>query len=613
MKKIKVIFNLIIEPLRLMRINARSLILFELICRLLTVFVFYPLITWIQRLFLLFNGTKTIAAYNFKWFIRNPLTYVVLIVMAIMITIFSLFERFALVDALHASKCGIKRSVKQIFRTGFDLTVQRLKLSNWGLIPYTIFVLHFGSLADISSVTNIIRIPGFILEEFDKHPWEKVLYYIGILALLYLFLRWAFTIPIMMERDDRSFKKARQKSWNMTKGVYFLYVLFMSAFWTTVVFSLLTVLSALIVFVWYLLYQWLLPGTEPNLISFFTNRITPTYLVAYIGFSWAMGPLILSGFQTVFYKRKEALGEEILSYTEEPDYIKHMPRVRIATSLFIIVCVFFSGPRVFAQMRWILNTQYGLPLIMAHRGYSASAPENTLPAFEKAIAEGFTAAELDVQMTKDGELVVLHDNNLKRVAGVNRNIWDVTYDEIKNLDVGSRFSKDYAGTTIPTLAEVLIVCKDKLYLNIEIKRNGHDEGVVKKVVDTIMEYGNPDNCDITSQDYATLEEVRAYNESILTAYTSVIGIGNIQNLEAADIISIQETFAGYNNIENLHAAGKRVFVWTVNEEETMEKLIALNVDAILTNNPGLCKKVVDEYAGQAVNLIRRIQNICVYM
>ena len=128
-----------------------------------------------------------------------------------------------------------------------------------------------------------------------------------------------------------------------------------------------------------------------------------------------------------------------------------------------------------------------------------------------------------------------------------------------------------------------------------------------------MEYGNPDNCDITSQDYATLEEVRAYNESILTAYTSVIGIGNIQNLEAADIISIQETFAGYNNIENLHAAGKRVFVWTVNEEETMEKLIALNVDAILTNNPGLCKKVVDEYAGQAVNLIRRIQNICVYM
>ena len=605
--------KMVFEPLLLLKNNARSLIVFELICRGLSVFVIFPLLTWVQRLFLLFNSTSTIAAYNSLQFVLNPLTYVVLIVMALIITVFSMFERFALVDALHASKCGMKRSVRQIFRTGFDLTAQRFKPVNWGMIPYAIFILHFGTVTDISSVTSFIKIPGFILEDFDKHPWEKALFYAGIVVLFYFFLRWAFTIPLMMEDDERVFKTARRKSWEMTKGIYFLHVLFVSLFWTAMLFVLLMAVSVVIVFIWYLLFQWLLPGTEVNLITFFSKRLTPTSMVAYIGFSWASGPVILSGFQTVYYKRKVKLGEEIRPYTEEPDYIKYIPSVRFLTFFCIGLCIFISGPRVFAQMRWIMNTRYGLPLIMAHRGYSSKAPENTIPAFEKAIEEGFTAAELDVQMTKDGEIVVLHDNNLKRVTGLNKNIWDVTYDEIRSLDAGSHFNKAFAGTTIPTLAEVLILCKDSLYLNIEIKRNGHDEGIVQKTIDVIMEYGNLDNLDITSQDYATVEEVKRINSSILTAYTSIIGLGSIQNLEAADIISIQETFANYSNIANLHNAGKRVFVWTVNEEDTMEELIALNVDAILTNNPGLCKKVVDEYEGQALNLIKRIQNICVYM
>ena len=216
-------------------------------------------------------------------------------------------------------------------------------------------------------------------------------------------------------------------------------------------------------------------------------------------------------------------------------------------------------------------------------------------------------------MTKDGVIVVLHDSNLKRVTGINKNIWDVTYDEIKDLDAGSHFSKAYAGTPIPTLDEVMKLCRDKLFLNIEIKRNGHDDGIVERTIDVIVENGGFDNCDITSQDYKTIEEVDAINPSILTAYTSIIGLGHIQDLEAADIISIQETFANYDNVQRLHNAGKRVFVWTVNEKSTMERLITLNVDAILTNNPGLCKKVTDEYSSDIMNILRRISHIFAYL
>ena len=322
---------------------------------------------------------------------------------------------------------------------------------------------------------------------------------------------------------------------------------------------------------------------------------------------------MLASFQAAYYRRKEELKEKIQPYTEEPHYLKNNRPLYIVVVSLVIISVFFAGPKRFSQIKWMLNTNYGVPLIMAHRGYSAAAPENTVPAFQKSIDEGFTAAELDVQMTKDGEIIVLHDSSLKRTTGLNKRVWEVTYDEIKDLDNGSFFSKEYAGTTIPTLDEVLKLCKDKLYLNIEIKRTGHDDGITQKVVDIIADNDFFDECDITSQNYRTLEEVREINPDVLTAYTSVIGIGDIQNLEAADIISIQETFATYENINNLHTAGKRVFVWTVNESSTMQKLISLNVDAILTNNPGLCKSVIDKYSSNVLNIAYRIQQAFAFL
>ena len=259
----------------------------------------------------------------------------------------------------------------------------------------------------------------------------------------------------------------------------------------------------------------------------------------------------------------------------------------------------------------MLNTDYGMSMIMAHRGFSAQAPENTIPAFQKCIDNGFSAAELDVQMLADGTIVVMHDDNLKRTTGLDKNVWEVTYNDIKDLDNGSFFDSSFAGTTIPTLDDVIRLAgrgKNKLYLNIEIKRNGHDDGIVEKVVEIIKKNNYMDYCDVTSQDYETLEEVKSTDPKILTAYTSAIGIGDIDSLDAADIISIQETFATYENIDRIHKAGKKVFVWTVNEEETMKTLISLNVDAILTNDPVLCRSVIDQYDSNIMNIVQRIHS-----
>lgn len=597
----------VMMPFGLLRENLGSLMRFEITYRLLTFFVFFPILTYMERLFLIANRTSVIAAFNVNGTMRNPFTWAVLILMAFVITVFAVFEQFAICDTIHASKWNMRRRTRDIYSTGFDLCIERLRVRNWALIPYELFVLHFGAVYDVSSITSFIQIPGYWLEEFQKRPWKNVVYHIFLLFMIWLFLRLLFSMPIMIEKDNRSFWDACGKSFRMTGGRYFIRLLVLCGVWLGIFYAMYYAGTAVIVTAWYLLKLWLRPGTAGAFLPFFTQWFEGIGILFYIVFVWVLSPLLMASFQSAYYMRKEQIGENILPYTEEPHYLKKYPLVNAGVIGLIAVVVFFSVPRRVNQLAWMLNTNAGLPLVMAHRGYSSEAPENTLPAFQKAIDSGFTAAELDVQMLADGTIIVLHDSNLKRTTGVDANVWDVSYEDIRDLDNGSFFSKEYAGTKIPTLDEVLELCKDKLYLNIEIKRTGHDDGITQKVIDVIMENDYEDNCDITSQDYSTLEEVRRIDPDILTAYTSVIGLGRIEELEAADILSIQQTFATYQNIERIHRAGKRVFVWTVNEKGTMETLVSLNVDAILTNKPGLCESVIEEYSTGFMNLMHRVE------
>lgn len=603
----------VIRPFSLLRENSKSLIGFEIIFRILTYLVLFPILTWAQRLWLLGNKTKVIAWYNVSSFATNPITWIVGIGMIFLLVAAAMFEQFAIYDTLHASKFGIRKTVRQIFSSAFDMCVERAKLENWGFVPYVILVMRFGSinLADVSSITSVIRIPGFILEDFTKRPWEMVAYDVGLLLSTYFFIRWLFAIPIMMEEDGTSFSTACRKSSAMTRGAYKIKLFFLAVWWQILYMLAYFIGSSLVVVCWYLLSMWVIPGETEEFLLFYLERIVPTSIILYIVFLWVLVPLMAASFQTAYYKRKEELDDDLLEYTEPPHFFHRYPVLKWLILLICAVSIFFSVPRRFAQIRWMLNTDYGTPMIMAHRGFSAAAPENTLPAFQMCIDGDYSAAELDVQMLKDGTIIVLHDDNLKRTTGVDKNVWEVTYDEIRDLDNGSFFDEKYSETRIPTLDEVIKLAgsgKDKLYLNIEIKRNGHDDGITQKVVDIIEDNDYLPYCDVTSQDYSTLEEVREVNPSVLTAYTSAIGIGNIETLDAADIISINDTFATYENIERIHNAGKRVFVWTVNEEDTMKTLVSLNVDAILTNDPPLCKEVIEQYESNVMNMIQRIQS-----
>ncbi len=601
-------------PYKMIRINLRGMISFELMYRLLSMLVFFPSLVGIERLLLLVNQHTNITAHNARSIFYNPLTYLVLILMVCATGIYVMIEQFALTNAIHAAYSGVKMKGSRIFSEGITLAAKYFRPKNMMLLLFVLLIIPVTTILDSSSITKFFSLPGFIRESINKYWYYKLLWYICIAAAVFFALRWFFSFIIMSVENSESFPAAQKRSKALTKGVYKLKLILMNVIWAilvTLVTSLLTFLLGMLVF---LVAFWLTGGSDSVYEAFFSNEgMSIATVVSSFFVGWISTPVLITSYQGAYYRRMKALGEEIPPYQERESFLRSKKFIKPLVIILCGISIFVSVPFRFKQIKWMMNTGAGLPMIMAHRGYSAMAPENTIEAMEAAIDLGIQAVEFDVQMTKDGEIVLLHDNSLNRTTGYNAKIWDVTYEEIKDLDASVGFRKEtgkpYDVTHIPTLDETLKAVKGRIYCNIEIKRTGHDDGIEKKVVEIIRENDFIDNCDITSQDYETMLAVREANPDVLTAYTTVISMGDVENLEAADIVSINNSFATFREVERLRAAGKKIFVWTVNEEDTMEKLISFNVDAILTNDPALGEQVLENHGTPLADISNRLDQI----
>lgn len=233
------------------------------------------------------------------------------------------------------------------------------------------------------------------------------------------------------------------------------------------------------------------------------------------------------------------------------------------------------------------------PTITCHRGYSAVAPENTLPAFQAAIDLGADCVELDVQMTADGVVMVSHDPSLKRCTGVDRRICDMSYEEVRRLDAGSFFSPEYAGTQIPTLQEVIDLCKGRIRLNIEIKDNAKTPELEAETARLILENGITDEVCVTALNYHSLEKIKAADSEIRTGYILAVGIGNYYDLPDADFFSVETTFITAGMVSKIHLLGKTVSAWTVDREADVSTLRSKRVDDLITGDPQMVQDALD--------------------
>jgi glycerophosphoryl diester phosphodiesterase len=574
--------------LHLLNYNFWSFFWFQILYQFATLCLIIPLMRKVVSLILYFSGISSVTNDNIIALLTHPATWIGLLVLLYMASAMISIEFSALCEAIHASDCRKKITVRDMLVFGIANCGSVFQPKNLMYLVYLLIIVPFTGIAEGPALTQSLTMPGFILEAINEKWFLQLLYYGGMLALMILSMRWIYIIPAMnIQKED--FRKASGESLTMTHKKLFKTILTLGICYLFM-FCLIMILALGIFFGAFAIIHWLDPTI--NLVQCIEPVILSDIVIVYILFVIMTQPLVLS---RIYVDYKQILKKDgiVLPLYQKPTSLltKYRP-VRIILYLCAAVGIYFFVPPRYQEMKLIMNNASSETMVMAHRGDSVHAPENTLPAFQAAIDYGADAAEMDVQMTKDGTIVVLHDSSIDRTSTGTGNIWDVTYHDIENLDNGSFFDASFADTRIPTLDQVIKLCKGKLFLNIEIKRTGHDDGIEQKVIDIIKDNNFQEQCDITSMDYNTLVTVKSIDPSIETVYTTNVALGNVEDMAAADAFSIEGTFVTQSFVRQLRQNGKKFYVWTVNDEEQMQKMINLGANAIITNDPSACRELV---------------------
>ncbi|MGV8025216.1 MAG: glycerophosphodiester phosphodiesterase [Anaerolineaceae bacterium] len=238
------------------------------------------------------------------------------------------------------------------------------------------------------------------------------------------------------------------------------------------------------------------------------------------------------------------------------------------------------------------------PVVFAHRGANKYAPENTLASFRKALELGAQALELDITLSKDGAVVVIHDDTVDRTTNGKGAVADLNLAEIKKLDAGAWFSKDFAGEAIPTLEEVLALVQDKALINIEIKNAGkRNEELVQKAAALVVKEKKQESIIFSSfipKNVCIIRKILPECPAGLLTLPGAAGKIEISLLGrvSPDLIHPHYSSVSARFIERRHAHLKRVHTYTVNDPELMRTLARWNVDGFFCDDLVLAQQVL---------------------
>ncbi len=409
--------------------------------------------------------------------------------------------------------------------------------------------------------------------------------------LLRLFTGWCFALPLVLFENispSNALRVSRERAHGQRTSLLLWIV---GWFVATLVLSLLA--SAAVV----ALGRLLVPNATGSL----------KLLVLAIGatlFFWAVVNLAVNlvsstTFAAILFNLYRQLGSEgnidssRLSMAEEIGNAAgfQMTRTRLlAAGVVGVVVVIGAGGYVIQRVR--LEDKVA---VTAHRGSSKAAPENTMAAIKKAIEDGADWVEIDIQETADGEVVVFHDSDFMKLAGVHLKIWDATMADLKEIDIGSWFAPRFADQRVPTLGEVLEECKGKVGVNIELKYYGHDQQLEQRTVAIVESHGMASEVVFMSLKIDAVKKMKTIRPRWTVGLLMSVAAGNLKKVDA-DFLAVNANFADRSFIRAAHARGRQVHVWTVNDAPTMSTMIGRGADNLITDKPALARSVIAQRA-----------------
>ena len=235
------------------------------------------------------------------------------------------------------------------------------------------------------------------------------------------------------------------------------------------------------------------------------------------------------------------------------------------------------------------------PLIVAHRGASTDAPEHTLAAYDAAVAQGADFLELDVRLSADGQLVVIHDARLERTTDGRGEVQEYTLQALKRLDAGGWFRPSFRGQRIQTVTELIERFRSRVRFAIELKEGSAiSPGIEERLVSILQIYDVTEQVLVLSFDHGALRKVREMDPELRTG---ALVAGPVENLETlADLgitaVGLQADYATDQDVRRCLAEGFGCFVWVVNDTESARRYARLDVTGLITDCPGLLRRAL---------------------
>ncbi len=555
--------------------------------------VFSPMLRQFSYLVMRAAGFRYLTAENVYTVFYHPIVYLALLLSGILIACLGVFEIAGILfimDACYEDRCVTL--METILFASFCVR-DLFKKHYRGLIAITLVLLPVYHLGMAINLLNSYSLFALFLRTLRRPLYSRILL-TGAIVFYVLMFRWCFYVLHFYVLENFGTLQSLRHSAERSKkqGMRHLLSVFAGQFLVTLCYILLSIVMLALIGI--IKKTGILSGLSVSSFQVTYLRITESVFYALVVpfMLWTMGEWYYRGRKSADYRsipcvRARKANEIVRRYSGSGKIEKFMFYASIG--IFAVYAAHSAKSQFTLRIEHLRSVE-----VTAHRGASMFYPENTMAAFKGAVEQGAAWIELDVQETRDGEVIIMHDSNLKRTTGIDKNIWEVDYAQIQDVDAGSFFNTEYAGERIPLLRDAIAFAKEQgIRLNIEIKPTGHEVNLVSSTLDAVEEADFSDMCVITSQKYDVLRQVKARNEEIATVYVMGLAYGAINRLKAADAFSIRSTSITQSLVTDLHNRGLEVYAWTVDSRANINRMINLGVDNIITNNVPLVLECIN--------------------
>ena len=545
-------------------ISIAALIQFILICGLW-------IIAKIFQLALTLAGEEHLDKNNILSILINPYSFVILNILILIVAFFMFIEFSILTFTIYGQLTDRQYSFKNILNNAWKKTKNLAGFQTLFFIVYFLITIPTINLGVKSVIAKNLFIPKFISNEIMKTTSGLIIWSLIMLILAYINLRLIFTLPLTAVGDEKILDSIK-RSWELTKSGK-RKLLFTIGLFEIIYLIIAGILTTLITIICIYLDG---DGNNPLVQTIFFSSISA--LVFFLGVISKV--TVITSLITILIDHNE-ISEELVNNLNENK--KKSSFAITFTTIIIIIATIINGFNIYGN-----GVNKNIETI-AHRGYVAKGVENSIEALEGAAEVGANYVEFDIILTKDNKFVVIHDFNLKRLAGINKRVQDMNFDEIVGLPIKQG---DYT-SKIPSLEEFVTKAKElNMKLVIELKPHGAEPSNYIDILINEVKRLKLENYKFMSLNPKVVEELETKAPNLETGYVIPLQFGNFHQSNV-DFFVIEDFSYRDRLVEQAKKQNKKVFVWTINDSALITKYLQSPANGIITDDPELVKEEKD--------------------